>query len=82
MAEMPAQEPHQLAANLQGRHVAVQQQPVNTLNLERHMTLEHVIDVRHARHPRMVTRRAGFAGPDSRPATGEAGRGARPPPAK
>ena len=52
MTEMTTQEPHDLTGHLQPRDVRVQQQPIDTLDLERHMTLEHVVDVRHARHPR------------------------------
>ena len=63
MTEMPAQEPHQLAGHLQPRHIRVQQQPIDTLDLERHMTLEHVVDVRHARHRRMVTAEGGLRPP-------------------
>ena len=51
MPEMLTQEPDHLPADLQVRHVRVQVQPIDTLDLERHMTLEHVVDVRHARHP-------------------------------
>ena len=54
MPEMATQEPHHLTADLQLRHVRVQIQPIDTLDLERHMTLEHVIDIRHARHPRSI----------------------------
>ena len=63
MTEMPAQEPHHLTGHLQPGHVRIQQQPIDTVNLERHMTLEHVIDVRHARHPRMVNAEGGLRPP-------------------
>ena len=56
MPEMATEEPHDLAGHLQPRHVRVQQQPIDTVDLERHMTLEHVVDIRHARHPRRMTR--------------------------
>lgn len=51
---MPAQKPNQLPADLQRRDVRVQIQPVDALDLERHIALQHVVDVRHARHSRMV----------------------------
>ena len=56
LTKMAAQEPHDLPADLQVRDVRVQVQPVDTLNLKRHMALEHVVDVRDARHPRSMTR--------------------------
>ena len=54
VAEMPGQKLHHLPAHLQPRHVRVQIQPIDALHLERHMTLEHLVDVRHARHPSSV----------------------------
>ena len=82
VAQMPTQEAHNLATDLQIRHVRVQVQPIDTLDLERHMTLEHIVDVRHARHHRMVNATGRLCPPDpSGPRRGEAGRGARPPPA-
>ena len=67
MTEMAAQEPHDLPGNLQAGHVRVQKQPVDTLDLERHMTLEHLVDVRHARHNAMVNANDWLC-PPSRPA--------------
>ena len=61
--EMTAQEPDHLPADLQPRHIRVQIQPIDTLNLERHMTLEHVVDVRHARHRHMVNAEGGLCPP-------------------
>lgn len=55
MTEVAAQEPHQLTGNLQPGRVRVQQQPIDTFDLERRMTLEHIVDVRHARHLRSMT---------------------------
>jgi hypothetical protein len=74
---MSAQEPDQLPADLQARDVRVQIQPVHALDLERHMPIEDVVDVRHARHRRMVNAKDGLC-PSGRPARdgGEAGRGA------
>jgi len=66
-AQMAALEAHHLPAHLQVGDVRVQIQPIDTLDLERHMTLEHVIDVRHARHPRMVNAKGGLC-PPARPA--------------
>ena len=40
---MTTEEPHDLTGDLKPRHVRVQQQPIDTLDLERHMTLEHVV---------------------------------------
>ena len=51
---MPASRTDHLPADLQPRHIRVQIQPVDALHLERHMTLEHVVDVRHARHRHRV----------------------------
>ena len=73
MTEMAAQEPHDLPGNLQAGHVRVQKQPVDTLDLERHMTLEHLIDVSHARRQRSMNA-MGPAPPTSR----HAARGGRP----
>jgi len=67
MTEMPAQEPDDLTGHLQTRDVRVQQQPIDALDLERHVTLEHVIDVHHARHNRMVNAKGGLC-PPGRPA--------------
>jgi hypothetical protein len=73
VAQVPALEAHDLPADLQVRDVRVQVQPIDTLDLERHMTLEHVVDVRLARHPRSMDQ-IGPALPDRRPAP----RGGRP----
>jgi kynurenine formamidase len=55
MTEMSAQEAHHLAGHLQPRHVGVEHQSIDTLDLERHAALEHVVDVRHAGHKRSMT---------------------------
>src|SRR5579863_10223895 len=55
-----------LPTDLQVRHVRVQIEPVHTLQLERHMTLEHLVDVRHARHRGSMTTQ-GPASPARRP---------------
>jgi len=55
MPTMRVQEPDHLPADLQIRDIRVQVQPIDTLDLERHMTLEHVVDVRHVSHPRSMT---------------------------
>jgi len=78
MTEMPAHKPHDLAGHLQARDVRVQQGPIDALDLERHMTLEHVVDVRHARHPRMVNANGGLRPPDHPASTG-GGREGLPP---
>ena len=44
------EEGHHLPAHLQIGDVGVQVEPVDAVQLEADMTLEHVIDVRHARH--------------------------------
>ena len=54
IAQVRGQEAHDLATHLQPRHVRVQIQPIDALHLERHMTLEHLVDVRHARRPSSV----------------------------
>ena len=78
---MVPEEPHDLTADLQPRHVRVQVQPIDTLDLERHMTLEHVVDVRHARHRPIVNAEGGLC-PPGRPALDGGGReGGLPPPA-
>ncbi len=46
---MPGEERHHLASDLQAGHVRVQVQPVNTIDLQSDMTIEHVIDVHHRR---------------------------------
>ena len=58
MPEMPTQEPHNLTGDLQPRHIRVEDHPVDALDLERHMTLEHIVDIRHARHPASMTAHA------------------------
>jgi|SRR5579875_1790331 len=63
MTQMLTQEADHLAADLQLRHIRVQVQPIDTLDLERHMTLEHVVDVRHARHAPMVNAEGGLCPP-------------------
>ena len=69
-----------MPAQLQRRQVRVQVQPVDAFDLERHVTLEHIVDVRHARHPRMVNAKGGLRPPDHPTLDrGEAGRGACPP---
>lgn len=47
MPEMAVQETHHLPADLQDRDVRVQAQPIETLDLERHMTLEPELTTRH-----------------------------------
>ena len=77
VAQVIGQEPDHLAAHLQVGHVGVEVQPVDALDLQRDMAVQHVVDVHHRRryHPRGSTparshapqiggQRAGFAGPD------------------
>jgi hypothetical protein len=63
-----------VAGNLQPRQVRPQRQPIDTLDLERHMTFEHVLDVRQP-STKHDPDRAGSAGPPPRTPAGEAGRG-------
>ena len=44
---MLVQEPGHLARHLQRGHVRVQVQPINTLDLQRDMSFEHVVDVHY-----------------------------------
>jgi hypothetical protein len=84
LAQVPGDEPHDLPANLQIRDIGVQQKPVDALDLERHVRLQDVVDVRHARvgHGASIHQEGRLCRPGAQPATGEAGRGTRPPPAK
>src|SRR2546421_4102859 len=41
---MPGQEQHHLPRNLQVRHVPVEVHPVRALQIQRHLTIEHVVD--------------------------------------
>jgi hypothetical protein len=66
IAPASAQQPHDLTADLQVGDIGVEVQPVDTLDLERHIALEHVIDVHHARHMRSMTP-PGPALPDRHP---------------
>ena len=59
---MPAQEPDDLPGDLQPGHVRVQKQPIDTLH-ERHIALEHVVDVRHAGHRSSMNAKGGLCPP-------------------
>ena len=65
------------------RTYAFRQQPIHALDLQRDMTIEHVVDVHHARHATQHdTDRAGSAGPhltDQPPRGGPGGGPALPP---
>src|SRR5881398_1814183 len=41
---MPRQEQHHLPRNLQVRHVPVEVHPIWALQIQRHLTIEHVVD--------------------------------------
>ena len=74
---MTAQEPHHLTRHLKPRHIRVEHEPIDTLDLERHMTLEHLVDIRHAHHPRSILQPRQIR--QKRPTlTGEAVRGLAP----
>src|SRR5262245_37201507 len=61
VATMLGQEPGKLTGALQSRHVAMQVQPVDALDLERHVIPEYRIDVRHgATSPWRTPRRLGW----------------------
>jgi len=70
-----------LTTHLEVGDVGVEVQPVHALDVEDHMTLEHVVDVHHAGHPHSVRAR-GSALPcptvsaHDGPRRGVAGRGA------
>ena len=81
---MRRQEPHDLTAHLQPRHVDVQQHPVNAGHLQRHMPIQHVIDVRHRCHHAIVTGQGRLCRPETNATRTDpegAGGRARPPPA-
>ena len=84
IAQMPGQERHHLAGHLKNRAVSVQVEPVQALNLQADMSLQHLIDVHHARHATSVPREGRLVRPGAlqtpTPHKGAAGRGARPPP--
>ena len=52
LPKMLGDEPNDLPADLQVRDIRVEIQPIDTLDLKRHMALEDVVDVRHARGAR------------------------------
>src|SRR5262249_27781 len=56
-AEVALQEVVDLRPDLQAGHVGVQIQPVDALHLQGHMTVEHVVDIHHARHRTSVVAR-------------------------
>jgi hypothetical protein len=52
VAQMLFDEPVDLRADLQPLHVSVQIQPIDTLDLQRDVPVEHIVDVHHSsRHP-------------------------------
>jgi hypothetical protein len=69
LAQMARDEPHDLPTDLQARHVRIEIQPIDALDLQRHMTIENVVDVRHARHQRRIHHEAGPCPADAEPAT-------------
>jgi hypothetical protein len=73
--EMISQEPHHLKL----RDIRVQVHPIDTLDLERHMTLEHDVDARHAHHQPSITH-IRPALPAHRPAPRPGRPGSRPDP--
>jgi hypothetical protein len=54
VAQMTGEEDHRLIPDLEIGHLGVEIQPVDTVDLQRHMPVQHVIDVRHARHTTSV----------------------------
>jgi hypothetical protein len=61
--KMVPQESDRLPAQLERRQVRVQVQPIHAFDLERHVALEHVVEVRHARHPRSMNAKGGLRPP-------------------
>ena len=57
LAQMVLAETLHLVADLEIGDVHVQVEPVHALDVEDHVTLEHVIDVHHAGHPHSVRAR-------------------------
>jgi hypothetical protein len=51
VAAVLGEEGHQLAGHLQRRHVPVEIQPIQALNLQRHMLAQQVVDRRHGAFP-------------------------------
>ena len=45
MTQMLGQKAHHLTAHLQIRHVAVEIDPIQTLQIEHHMPVEHIVHV-------------------------------------
>jgi len=73
---MATQETNNLSTDLHRRPIRVHLQPIDALDLERHVTLEHVVDVRHARHPRSMDAKGGLCPPGRRTLDGGAREGA------
>ena len=73
--QMPGQEHHHLPTRLQVRHVGVQQHPVHALDLQRHMAVEHLIDIRRPRHTTSVTEQGPAPPTEPNPPRDHPGRG-------
>src|SRR5205807_6517652 len=48
---MLSQERHDLTADLQVGDVAIEVHPVEALQVQRHMAVEHIVDIDHLGHP-------------------------------
>jgi hypothetical protein len=44
------QQDHHLPSDLEVRHIGVQVDAIQALKVQRHMAVEHVVDVAHRRH--------------------------------
>jgi hypothetical protein len=65
LAETAGDKPHDLPTDLQARHVRVQIQPIDAVDLKRNMPVEDVVDVRHAHHQRRIHHEGGPCPPDA-----------------
>jgi hypothetical protein len=65
IAQMRDQKRHHLPAHLQIRHITVQIDPIQALQIQAHMPVEHIVHRRHRSHHLSL---AGQARPDQRPA--------------
>jgi hypothetical protein len=64
---MSTQEPHHLAAHLQARHVPVEIQPVQALDIKLHMAGQQIVHVDQGRHLNLPQRGTARTATTSRP---------------